>query len=168
MGDESYNNLHRLERTEWMIDICRVRIVKNELGGSATQQEQKDWGGVGVTMEWTGELGFPNPRQFELWIYGCMECQKQEWALKIEQRCDEGFNKKQTCDPLLDLWYNQWGVYKSKSHLQRLNAGWNSVYRRIFGFNKMELGEILYSWFRFFGLKTYFYVEESKVFLEIA
>ena len=28
----------------------RVRIVKNELGGSATQQELRSWGG-GVTME---------------------------------------------------------------------------------------------------------------------
>ena len=37
----------------------RVRIVKNELGGSATQQELRDWGvgGRGVTMG-TGELGW--------------------------------------------------------------------------------------------------------------
>ena len=37
---------------------ARVRIVKNELGGSATQQELRGWG---VTMEWTGELGVKPP-----------------------------------------------------------------------------------------------------------
>ena len=48
--------------------VIRGRIVKNELGGSATQQELKSWGVGGVTMEWTGELGgwTPQPpRQFE-------------------------------------------------------------------------------------------------------
>ena len=44
----------------------RVPIVKNEHGGSATQQELRS-GGVGVTMERTGELGVnpPPPLQFE-------------------------------------------------------------------------------------------------------
>ena len=93
--------------------------------------------------------------------------------------CNCIFSKTAKCDQLLQLRlqetyclpvisYAAAVISLSKSHLQRLNSGWNSVYRRIFGFKRMELGEILYSWFRFFGLKTYFYVEESKVFLEIA
>ena len=48
----------------------RVRIVKNELGGSATQQELRglgsQWNELG---NWGGGGGEPhNPRQFEPWL----------------------------------------------------------------------------------------------------
>ena len=43
-------NLANLEKSGNFIVGRRVRIVKNELGGSATQQELRGWG-LGVTME---------------------------------------------------------------------------------------------------------------------
>ena len=61
--------------------------------------------------------------------------------------CNCIFSKTAKCDQLLQLRlqetyclpvisYAAAVISLSKSHLQRLNAGWNSVYRRIFGFNK--------------------------------
>ena len=53
--------------------MYRVRIVKNELGGSATQREVRGWGvwgggGHNGMNRGTGGLN-PHPRQFEPW-YG--------------------------------------------------------------------------------------------------
>ena len=53
-----------------------VRIVKNELGGSATQQELRGWGvkdGHNGMDRGTGGYKPPNPRQFEPWAYKILE-----------------------------------------------------------------------------------------------
>ena len=54
------------------------------------------------------------------------------------------------------------------SHLQRLNAGWNSVYRRIFGFNKWNSVKSFIHGLGFLDLKHIFMLRKAKFFLEIA
>ena len=50
-----------------LVPNVRVQIVKNELGGSATHQEMRGWGGWGHNGmdRGTGGLNPPTPRQFE-------------------------------------------------------------------------------------------------------
>ena len=52
-------------------NVRRVRIVKNELRGSATQQELRGWGFGGSHNGMNSGTGVkpPNPRQFEPWMF---------------------------------------------------------------------------------------------------
>ena len=93
--------------------------------------------------------------------------------------CNCIFSKTAKCDQLLQLRlqetyclpvisYAAAVISLSKSHLQRLNAGWNSVYRRIFGFNKWNSVKSFIHGLGFLDLKHIFMLRKAKFFWEIA
>ena len=92
--------------------------------------------------------------------------------------CNCIFSKTAKCDQLLQLRlqetyclpvisYAAAVISLSKSHLQRLNAGWNSVYRRIFGFNKWNSVKYFIHGLGFLDLKHIFMLRKAKFFWKL-